>query len=86
VRIAWRWLGLICGGALLAAPLRAAEDTVDPEFLEFLGTVDSSEVGWQDYLAATDVDQAAKAKSGSAQPGDSGSPSPASTIDKVGQP
>ena len=47
-------------GALIVAPLRAADEPVDPDFLEFLGSVDSSEAGWHDYLAETDVDQVAQ--------------------------
>ena len=85
MKSAWRWLGLICGGALIVAPLRAADDPVDPEFLEFLGSVDSSEAGWHEYLAATDVDQVANTQSGAPKSADPGSPAPANGKGKVGQ-
>jgi hypothetical protein len=60
VKFFWRTLGLMCGGALAAAPLRAAEPAADTDFLEYLGSVDSSEAGWHEYLASTDVGKAAK--------------------------
>ena len=56
----WRTLGLVCGGALAVAPLRAAEPSADADFLEYLGSVDSNEAGWHEYLANTDVDKMAK--------------------------
>ncbi len=58
-----RWtknqLGLLCG-VFFAASLPAAEEPVDPDFLEFLGTVDSNEAGWHDYLASAEADDGAK--------------------------
>lgn len=60
MKFAWRMLGLVCGGALAAAPLRAAEPPADAEFLEYLGSVDSNEAGWHEYLANTDVGKLAK--------------------------
>ena len=81
----WRWLVLMGGGVLLGAPLHAADDPVDPEFLEFLGTVDSSEAGWHDYLAETDVDQLAKAQSGPKTPANPRVPASADTNGKEGQ-
>jgi hypothetical protein len=48
-------LGLLCGGALLAAPSPGAEPPIDADLLEFLGSVDSPEPGWHDYLEKTDV-------------------------------
>ena len=56
----WYACSLLCGGAMLAAPLRAAESVADTEFLEYLGSVDSNEAGWHDYLASTDVDKLVK--------------------------
>jgi hypothetical protein len=32
----------------------------DPGLLEFLGSVDSEDKAWHDYLARTDIDQVAK--------------------------
>lgn len=37
-----------------------AEPPVDPGLLEFLGSVDSEDGKWHEYLASTDVDQVAK--------------------------
>ena len=70
MRRGWSLIGLVCAGALLAAPLRAADEPVDPDFLEFLGSVDSSEAGWHDYLAATDVDALLKARAAAAKGAD----------------
>ncbi len=72
----------MCGGAWFAAPGHAADEAVDPDFLEFLGSVDSSEAGWHDYLAATDVDALLKAQAAAAKAADSGSPQPASETEK----
>ena len=85
MRRSWRLLGWIGGGALMLTPLHAAEDPVDPEFLEFLGSVDSTEAGWHDYLAETDVDQVAKAQSGAAKAVSPATPTPVSETEKVGQ-
>jgi hypothetical protein len=85
VRRTWRLLGLIGGGALMLTPLHAADDPVDPEFLEFLGSVDSTEAGWHDYLAETDVDQVAKAQTGAAKAASPGTPTQVSETEKVGQ-
>ncbi|HEV7432790.1 MAG TPA: hypothetical protein VGN77_07075 [Steroidobacteraceae bacterium] len=78
----WCVVALVCGGALLAAPLQAAEEPVDPDFLEFLGSVDSNEAGWHDYLAATDVDALVKAQSAA----NGGSAPPANDTGKVKEP
>ncbi|HVN99626.1 MAG TPA: hypothetical protein VMT49_06255 [Steroidobacteraceae bacterium] len=56
----WRTLGLLCGSALATAPLHAADAAADADFLEYLGSVDSNEAGWHDYLANTDVGKVAK--------------------------
>ena len=56
----WYLLGLVCAGTVMAPPLSAAENAVDAEFLEYLGTVDSNEAGWHEYLATTDVDKVGK--------------------------
>jgi len=60
VKSAWQALGLVCGSALALAPLRAGDTAADADLLEYLGSVDSSEASWHDYLAATDVDKLAK--------------------------
>lgn len=60
MKSAWPALGLLCSSALAVAPLRAADKAADDDLLEYLGSVDSSEAGWHDYLAATDVDKLAR--------------------------
>jgi hypothetical protein len=48
-------------GCLALQPsLRAADKSVDPGLLEFLGSVDTEDKDWHDYLARTDIDQVAK--------------------------
>lgn len=56
----WRALLFSCGVALVAAPLRAADTPADADFLEYLGSIDSNEAGWHEYLADTDVGKMAK--------------------------
>jgi hypothetical protein len=68
VKLAWQALGLVCGSALAVAPLRAADKAADADLLEYLGSLDSSEPGWHDYLAATDVDKLIKPAGGRAAP------------------
>lgn len=85
MRLPWGRAGLICG-ALLAASVYAAEEPVDPDFLEFLGSVDSHDAGWQDYLAATDVDALVKAQAAAPKAADPGSPQPANETGKVKPP
>lgn len=73
MKSAWQALGLLCGSALALAPLRAADQAADADLLEYLGSVDSSEADWHDYLASTDVDKlvkpaAARAAAPPAQP------------------
>ena len=86
MKSAWCVVGLMCGGALSAAPLHAADEPVDPDFLEFLGSVDSNEAGWHDYLAATDMDALVKAEAAAAKAANPGSPQPANETGKVKQP
>ncbi len=78
---AWQAFGLLCGSALAAAPLRAADKAADAELLEYLGSVDSSVAGWHDYLAATDVDKLVKPASAqaAAPPTQPTAPPPASS-------
>jgi hypothetical protein len=57
-------LALPCGFALAGAPVSAGgtvppiSAAVDAELLEFLGSVDSTEPGWHDYLEDTDLEKA----------------------------
>ena len=66
--IAW----LIAATALSAAPLHAAQPLPD-ELLEFLGSIDTAEDGWTDYLEQTDV-QKVGARAGKATPAPPPSP------------
>jgi hypothetical protein len=47
----WYAVGLICGGVCLAPTVRAGEKAADADLLEYLGSLDSTEAGWHDYLA-----------------------------------
>jgi hypothetical protein len=51
VKTQWYAISLICGGACLAPALRAADAAADADLLEYLGSLDSTEEGWHDYLA-----------------------------------
>ncbi len=68
-------LALPCGLALAGAPVPQAGSTappkstaVDAELLEFLGSIDSSEPGWRDYLKGTDLEKAVTAPKKPAPP------------------
>ncbi len=61
-------LALPCGLALAGAPVSQPSSaappigaSVDAELLEFLGSIDSSEPGWPDYLEGTDLEKAVTA-------------------------
>ena len=60
----------------------AADAPVDPGLLEFLGSVDTEDKNWHEYLAHTDIDQVAKrspaARAGSVAPPPSSQPVAAS--------
>ena len=51
-------LGLGCLALLQAA--YADDKPVDPSLLEFLGSVDTEDKDWHEYLAHTDIEQVAK--------------------------
>jgi hypothetical protein len=51
VKAQWYAISLICGGACIAPALRAADAAADADLLEYLGSLDSTEEGWHDYLA-----------------------------------
>jgi hypothetical protein len=56
---AWACLGLLLGVAWLSLRVRAAEppakvvEPADADLIEFLGSVDSDDAGWKQYLART---------------------------------
>jgi hypothetical protein len=72
------WLpGLGLMGALLMTEPRAAEPPApDDGLLEFLGSVDSEDKDWHDYLARTDIDQVAAAAAPSRPKPAASSPDP----------
>jgi hypothetical protein len=79
-----------------AAIVPAADNSVDDGLLEFLGSVDSDDKNWHDYLADTDIDQvarrarnAAPSRPATQPPAPSGTPTApasASAPPPVGQP
>jgi hypothetical protein len=49
-----------CASLGLLRSVCAADAPVDDGLLEFLGSVDSEDKAWQEYLAGTDIDQVAR--------------------------
>ncbi len=76
--MSWRsgaLLALPCGFALAGAPVSQPGSAappisaaVDAELLEFLGSVDSSEPGWHDYLEHADLEKVVAAPAKAAPP------------------
>jgi hypothetical protein len=62
-------LGALLIGITVTSAPRATESP-DDGFLEFLGSVDSEDKDWHDYLARTDIDKVARR----AAPGNNGPP------------
>jgi hypothetical protein len=61
----WLCLGLLLGMPLLVRAADPAPKTVEPadeDLIEFLGSVDSDDEGWKEYLARTGWQQAAAKK------------------------
>jgi hypothetical protein len=56
---AWACMGMLLGVAWQPLPLRATEppakkvEPADADLIEFLGSVDSDDEGWKQYLART---------------------------------
>jgi hypothetical protein len=48
---------LLAGVTLWPAASSAEPSPVDPDFLEFLGSIDSEGDGWGDYLGSVDLDK-----------------------------
>jgi hypothetical protein len=46
--------------AAVLTAARSAEPKVDGDLLEFLGSVDSEDKDWHDYLARTDIEKVAQ--------------------------
>jgi len=64
-----------CASLCLLRSVCAADAPVDDGLLEFLGSVDSEDKGWQEYLAGTDIDQVAR-RAGTVQPSKPAAPPP----------
>ncbi|MGH8231868.1 MAG: hypothetical protein ACRESY_08620 [Steroidobacteraceae bacterium] len=48
------------GGLSMLPSVHAADSTVDEGLLEFLGSVDTEDKNWHQYLADTDIDKVAR--------------------------
>jgi hypothetical protein len=66
-----------CASLGLLRTVYAADGPVDDGLLEFLGSVDSEDKGWDEYLARTDIDQVAR-RAGNGQPSKPPVPPPTS--------
>jgi hypothetical protein len=64
-----------CASLGLLRSVCAADAPVDDGLLEFLGSVDSEDKGWQEYLAGTDIDQVAR-RAGNVPPSKPAAPPP----------
>jgi hypothetical protein len=51
---------MVLGVAAVLAAARSAEPKIDGDLLEFLGSVDTEDKDWHDYLARTDIDKVAQ--------------------------
>ena len=70
-------LGALLIGITVSSATRATESP-DDGFLEFLGSVDSEDKDWHDYLARTDIDKVARrAPPGNNPPSPATNPPPA---------
>jgi hypothetical protein len=68
---AWLCLGLLLGLPLLlraAEPAPKAVEPADDDLIEFLGSVDSDDEGWRQYLRRTGLQQPAARKRPPAPP------------------
>jgi hypothetical protein len=75
----------VIGSLALAPAAEAGDQPVDPALLEFLGSVDTEDKNWHEYLAHTDIDQIAKrsnARTNSVPPASSAPPAGVSPAPK----
>jgi hypothetical protein len=75
VRLAHQLGATLLGIAAVLAAARSAEPKVDGELLEFLGSVDTEDKDWHEYLARTDIDKVAQ-RAARAPPMSPAAPSP----------
>ena len=64
--MALKWLSMssLCAALLVNQVLAPAEEeaAVDADFLEFLGSLDSDDEAWAQFLAATEIRKVSKSK------------------------
>lgn len=77
VRRSGTLLGAVLIGIAVSAAGRATESP-DDGFLEFLGSVDSEDRAWHDYLARTDIDKVARRAVPGTNPASAATTAPAS--------
>ncbi len=68
---AWACLGLLLGAPWLLRAGQPAPQTVEPadeDLIEFLGSVDSDDVEWKEYLVRKDAQRAVAKKPSAAAP------------------
>ncbi len=65
----------VLGLAAVLAAARSAEPKVDGDLLEFLGSVDTEDKAWHEYLARTDIDKVAQ-RAARAPPASPAAPTP----------
>jgi hypothetical protein len=73
------WLAAVAAPLLLACAAVAAAPAIDADLLEFLGSVDSDEPGWHDFLADNDVKPAPGKPVAVKPPASAPTPPPAAT-------
>ena len=77
----WLLAGVLSGAGAGLTVSRAA-DTPEDGLLEFLGSVDTEDKGWNDYLARTDIDKIARrAGNNASNPGGGSVPAPAKPVE-----
>jgi hypothetical protein len=60
VKLAQQLGATVLGIAAVLATAKSTEPKVDGDLLEFLGSVDTEDKDWHEYLARTDIDKVAQ--------------------------
>lgn len=82
----WLLFALLSSGGSVTTTVQAAE-APDEGLLEFLGSVDTEDKDWHDYLARTDIDKIARrAGNGAGNPGGAAAPARPKPADPPGIP